>query len=291
MTLEYAFQDWCISQMAKMLRKQDDMFLFLQRAENWKNVFDPEIGWTRPRHKSGEWMDNFSPIAVTGSVFNSPGYIEGNSATYSFYVPHQIEELVEAMGGKEAFVSRLDSNFIKAKPQRFITPHGYHAVGWVDYENQPSCHMAHLFNFAGAPWKTQYWVRQVKEITFGGTDPYSGYNGDEDQGQLGALSVLMAIGLFDVQGCVGENPDLEITSPLFDRTIMKFPSLNNLQKSERFEIVVKRNTPEDLYIQDVQLNGEKWGSFKISISDFFRGGKLEIELGSEPNKDWGTFLD
>jgi putative alpha-1,2-mannosidase len=192
------------------------------------------------------------------------------------------------MGGNDAFTNKLDSNFQKAQPYRFITPHGEHGTGWVDYENQPSCEMAHLFNHAGAPWKSQYWVRQVKEITYGGTDPYSGYNGDEDQGQLGALGVLMAIGLFDVQGCVGEAPDLEITGPLFDKTVLRFPSLNNPEKIVTFEIIVKRKNAADPYIQNTRLNGKAWNSFKFPVSEFFRGGRLEIELGPEPNKNWGN---
>jgi putative alpha-1,2-mannosidase len=148
--------------------------------------------------------------------------------------------------------------------------------------------MAHLFSYAGAPWKTQYWVRQVKDITFGGTDPYSGYNGDEDQGQLGALGVLMAIGLFDVQGCVGISPELEITSPLFDKTVLRFPSLNDPEKTNKFEIIAKRKNPGDIYIQNVRLNGETWNYFKFPVSLFFNGGSLEIELGPEPYKKWGT---
>jgi predicted alpha-1,2-mannosidase len=287
MTLEYAYQDWCLSHMARMLGKADDAAMFAKRAENWRNVFDTATGWTRPRHESGKWMDDFSPVALEGSKFNSPGYIEGNSATYSFYVPHQIEELIKAMGGADAFVKRLDSSFIKAEPYKFITPHGEHATGWIDYENQPSCHMAHLFNFAGAPWKTQYWVRKVNEITFGGTTPYSGYNGDEDQGQLGALGVLMAIGLFDVQGCVGENPELEITSPLFDRTIITLPSPGGSAagRENSFEIIVKRKkADDDIYIQKVTLNGKNHQSIRFPATDFMNGGKLEIELGPKPNK-------
>jgi len=191
------------------------------------------------------------------------------------------------MGGKDAFITRLDSNFIKAKPVRFVLPHGQHGSGWVDYENQPSCEMAHLFSHAGAPWLTQYWVRQVKELTFGGTDPFTGYLGDEDQGQMGALSALMAIGLFDVQGCVGENPQLEITSPVFDKVIMRFPSLENAAKTTSFEIITTRKNPDDIYIQNVKLNGKTWQSYEFSISDYMKGGKLEIELGPEPDKNWG----
>ena len=287
MTLEYAYQDWCIASMAKLLGKNEDVDLFLKRSENWRNVFDPVVRWARPRLESGKWMEPFTPISIEGK-FNSQGFIEGNSATYSFYVPQNVEGLIIEMGGNDAFINKLDSNFLKARPHRFITPHGEHGTGWVDYENQPSCEMAHLFSYAGAPWLTQYWVRQVKEISFGGTDPYSGYNGDEDQGQLGALGVLMAIGLFDVQGCVGEAPELEITSPLFDKTVLKFPSLDDQDKTNIFEIIAKRKNSGDIYIQNARLNGKMWNSFKFPVSEFFKGGKLEIELGPESNKSWGN---
>jgi len=286
MTLEYAYQDWCISAMAELLGKDEDATLFLKRSENWRNVFDPVAGWARPRHESGEWMEPFSPISIEGK-FNSQGFIEGNSATYSFYVPQNVKGLITEMGGNELFINKLDSNFIKATPYRFITPHGEHGTGWVDYENQPSCEMAHLFSYAGAPWLTQYWVHQVKEKSFGGTDPLSGYNGDEDQGQLGALGVLMAIGLFDVQGCVGAAPDLEITSPLFDKTVLRFPSLDNKAKTTTFVITAQRKNADDIYIQNVKLNGKQWDRFTFPVSEFFKGGKLEIELGPDPNKKWG----
>jgi len=289
MTLEYAYQDWCIAVMAKLLGKDEDADLFLKRSENWRNVFDPVAGWARPRHESGEWMELFSPISIEGK-FNSLGFIEGNSATYSFYVPQNVKGLIAEMGGNDAFVSKLDSNFIKALPHRFVTPHGEHGTGWVDYENQPSCEMAHLFSYAGAPWMTQYWVRQVKEKSFGGTDPFSGYNGDEDQGQLGALGMLMAIGLFDVQGCVGEAPDLEITSPLFDKTVLRFPSLDNKDETTVFEIIAQRKNAGDIYIQSARLNGKPWDSFTFPVAEFFKGGKLEIELGPEPNNTWGAAI-
>jgi predicted alpha-1,2-mannosidase len=286
MTLEYAYQDWCIAAMAKLLGKNEDAQRFLDRSENWRNVFDSEIGWARPRHESGEWMEGFSPVSVNGN-FNAPGFIEGNSSTYSFYVPQNMEGLTEGMGGNKKFIQKLDSNFIKARPSRFITPHGKHGTGWVDYENQPSCSMAHQFSHAGAPWKTQFWVNQIKEITFGGADPYTGYNGDEDQGQLGALGVLMAVGLFDVQGCVGESPQLEITTPLFDKTVLRFPSLNDSNKTITFKIIAKRQNIDDIYIQNALINGKKWKDFQFPVSDFLNGGTLELELGPEPNKQWG----
>jgi putative alpha-1,2-mannosidase len=147
--------------------------------------------------------------------------------------------------------------------------------------------MAHLFSYAGMPWKTQYWVRQVKDLTFGGITPQDGYNGDEDQGQMGALGVLMAIGLFDIHGCVGENPMLEITSPVFDRIVITVPSVEQPDKRNSFEIIAKRKNAADIYIQKVRLNGKTHNNFQFPVSDFLKGGLIEIELGPKPNKKWG----
>lgn len=290
MTLEYAYQDWCIHEYSKILGENENAELFLQRSEYWRNVFDSNIGWARPRLKNGNWKEPFRPVMKKGDKdqFEAPGFVEGNSAIFSFYVPHNIDGLIKAMGGEKAFINKLESSFKKSESKNFIVPHGEHGTAWVDYENQASLDMAHLFNFAGAPWKTQYWVNQIKFKTYGGTDPYSGYNGDEDQGQLGALGVLMAIGLFDVQGCVGESPEIEITTPLFDRTILRFPSLDDPDKMIEFEIVVNRKKADDVYIQSARLNGKEWNNFEFPVSDFFKGGRLEIGVGPEPNKSWGT---
>ncbi|NIA12299.1 MAG: glycoside hydrolase family 92 protein [Nitrospiraceae bacterium] len=287
MTLEYAYQDWCLAQMARQIGKENDVALFMKRSENWRNVFDPQIGWMRPRLLSGEWAEPFSPV-LDEKKPTILGFVEGSSAMFTFYVPQNIEGLIQSMGGKSAFVNKLDSSFIKAQPYKFVTPRGKDETGWVDYGNQPSCGMAHLFSYAGEPWKTQYWVRQVKEVTFGGTDPYSGYLGDEDQGQLGALGVLMAIGLFDEHGCVGEAPTLEITSPIFDKIVIEFPSVEDPSQMKTFEITVKRKNASDIYIQKATLNGERWDSFKFPVTKFFAGGTLEIELGKTPNKKWGV---
>lgn len=287
MTLEYAYQDWCLSMMAKKLGKNADVGLFMKRSENWRNVFDPVVGWARPRLLSGEWLEPFSLVSDEKKL-NTRGFVEANSASYTFYVPQNMDGLIQSMGGKSKFVDKLESNFIKAQPSNFITD-GKYCKGWVDYLNQPSCDMAHLFSYAGAPWKTQYWVRQVKDLTFGGTDPYHGYYGDEDQGQMGALGVLMAIGLFDIHGCVGELPSLEITSSLFDRVTINFPSVDDPEKFKTFEIITSRKNKEDIYIQKVKLNGKQWNNFRFPVSEFFAGGRLEIELGSKPNKKWGIF--
>lgn len=280
-SLEDAFADWCLAQMARQLGKPDDVALFMKRSDNWRNVFDPSVGWARPRHENGEWLTPFEPVDLKkkgnrSGYYEPLGFIEGTAAQWTYYVPQNMPGLIEAIGGRQAFIEKLDHGFSESKRYRFQDSFGY-----VNYGNQTSCGMAHLFSYAGAPWKTQYWVRQVKEAAFGGTTPQAGYNGDEDQGQMGALGVLMSIGLFSVQGCVGEEPQLEITSPLFDRIVLHTPE-------KIFEINVRRQDPaKDIYIQSVKLSGKTWNSFRFPVRDLLKGGSMDIQLGPEPNLQWG----
>lgn len=282
MTLYFAYQDWCMSQFALGLGKQADHDKYLKRSFNYRNVFDSETGWMRPKKIDGSWLPNFAPV---GKGFNMPGFVESNSAIFTYYVPHNIRDLVSMLGGNEAFVNKLNRQFEDASKNNFITPHGAHAGNWVDYENQPSLHMAHLFSHAGAPWLTQYWVRRIKKEVFGDITPYGGYNGDEDQGQMGALGVLMAIGLFDVQGGASTQPVYEITSPVFDKITISLD--NRYYPGRQFVIETKNNSAGNIYIQKATLNGKPWNSFRLPHSELIRGGNLVLELGKTPNKSWG----
>jgi predicted alpha-1,2-mannosidase len=152
MTLEYAYQDWCIAQMSKAMHKNKDYKYFMKRSENYRNLWNPETRFIHPRNIDGSWIKDFSPIA---EEFNTIGFCESNSAIYTNFVPHNLDGLISLFGGKENYTSFLTSSFEKATENRFVAPHGKHARSRVDYENQPSCHMAHLFNFSGAPWRTQ----------------------------------------------------------------------------------------------------------------------------------------
>ncbi|MGQ8338866.1 GH92 family glycosyl hydrolase [Sunxiuqinia sp. A32] len=282
MTLEYSYQDWCLGQLAKALGKETDYELFNKRSKNYKNLWNPETQFIHPKNIDGTWISNFEPI---GKGFNTIGFVESNSAIYTNFVPHDLNGLIELFGGEKRYTQYVDSCFIKAKGNRFITDHGKHAESWIDYENQPSCQMAHLFNHSGAPWLSQKWVREVKEITFGDITPYGGYNGDEDQGQMGALGALMAIGLFQMDGGASVNSSYEITSPIFDRIEIK---LNPAYYSgEKFVISTKNNSPENMYIQHASLNGKKWNKFSFSHETFTKGGELILILGDQPNKKWG----
>jgi len=282
MTLEYAYQDWCVAQLAKALGKTEDYKMFTQRSKNYKNLWDPEIKFIHPKNMDGSWTTDFQPI---GEGFNTLGFCESNSSVYTNFVPHDLEGLIELFGGEETYTKYLDSCFIKAKPDRFISAHAKHAENWVDYENQPACQMGHLFNFSGAPWLSQKWIREVKEITFGDITPYGGYNGDEDQGQMGALGVLMAMGLFQMDGGASVNSSYEITSPIFDEIEIKLNS--KYYSGDKFVITTENNSADNIYIQQAKLNGKDWTKFSFPHELFAKGGKLHLTLGNEPNKNWG----
>lgn len=279
LTLEYAWQDWCLAQLSRLAGVPDDVRLFSERSQNFRRVFDAESGWMRPRHADGSWMEAFTPVA--GDDKQSPGFIEGNSAHYTWHVPQDPAGLIGLMGGPGPFIERLNDVFTKAEKSDFRTPHGSHSKGWVDYGNQPSGGMAHWFSHAGAPWLTQYWVRRVHETLFSSIAPDGGYPGDEDQGQLGALGALMAIGLFDLHGGVGEEPDWELTAPVFDEVRI------DLGASKTLTIRANRSAPEDAYIHSAVFNGAAVNGFAIPSRELMKGGLLEIALGAGPSKTWG----
>ena len=285
MTLEYAYEDWCLSQFARSLGKSEDADYFAKRAQNYRNVFDASVGWMRPRRLDGSWYEPFAPVSET-KEFASVGFVEATPAIYTFFVPHDPAGLAELLGGRERAAAQLESCFKKAEPDRFIVPHGLHGAAWVDYENQPSTGMAHLFSHLGMPWKTQEWVRRVHAAAFAEATPYAGYNGDEDQGQMGALSALMQMGLFAFDGGCAQKPMMEITAPVFDAvTIHLHPGYT---KGGTFVIRAKNSAPENVYIQSATLNGKPLNRFQFPFEVLAQGGTLELTLGKEPNTEWGT---
>lgn len=293
-TLEYAYQDWCLAQMAKAMGFTDDENLFMKRSANYRNIFDPHAGsvldpslgfdassgWMRPRSRDGAWYADFYPV-VSGT-FNAPGFVESNSAIYTWFVPQDIPGLAALMGGPEKAIRKLHRQFELSAANKYVSPHGGHGSNWLDYENQPGTHVAHLFNHLGAPWLSQYWVRRVKEEAFGDITPYGGYNGDEDQGQMGALGVLMAIGLFDIQGGAACVPAYEITTPLFDQVTIHLNQ--DYYAGQMFRIVCHNQGADNVFIQDAVLNGQALASFKIPHQTVAAGGTVELNLGQFPSK-------
>lgn len=283
-TLEYSYQDWCLAQLAKSLDRKEEAELLMDRSDNYKNLWDPKTAWIRPRNMDGSFNEPFSPINDQG--FTSPGFVESASAIYTFYIPHDLSGLAELFGSNDAMSAKLNSNFEKAAPVRFIADHGNHASSWVDYENQPATGMAHVFSHIEKPWLSQYWVREVLNETFSDITPDGGYNGDEDQGQMGALSALMALGLFDMTGGAAQDPQFDILAPIFDKVSIKLNP--DYHKGGEFVINTKNQGADNRYIKSAKLNGKEWNSFQFPFSTFAKGGSLELTLDSEPNKDWGV---
>lgn len=222
-TLGHAWCDWVLGQAALTLGKKEKAAVYLKRSENWKNVADPETKYMRPRMPDGTWRTPFDP--------QRDEYCEGTPTHYTFFVPHDLPGLAAFRGGNDVFCNWLDAGLEGAVASKF---NNY----FVCYNNQPCLHMAYVFNQLEQPWRSQYWVRKVQEVCFSGATPDTGYNGDEDQGQLGALSALMQMGLFSVQGGCHTNPRYELTAPVFSRVRIKL--MAPWHKSGTFEVAPNR---------------------------------------------------
>lgn len=286
-TLEYAYQDWTLAQMAKALGHDSDYEMFSERALNYQNIWHSDSGWMWVRQQDGSWREPFD-ILDYGNA-----WVESNAAQYTWWVPHDVGGLAELMGGEDVFNSKLNKSFESAQKHNFTSgdSHSQETLRqnrevYVNYGNQPCMQMAFLFNHTGAPWLTQYWTRQVIEKVYSGLSPEAGYNGDEDQGLMGSLAVLMKMGLFSVNGGTSTDPFYEIASPVFDRiTIHLNPNYYN---GDTFVIETEGNGPENYYIRSAELNGVNLNNPRILHSEVVEGSVLKLKMGPEPNKSWGT---
>jgi len=272
--LEYAYDDWCIAQMAKELGKEEDYEYFLKRAQSYKNIFDPSTGFMRGRINGG-WFTPFDPREVN---FN---YTEANSWQYSFFVPQDVSGLMDLMGGREPFVNKLDQLFAESiettgRNQADITG----LIGQYAHGNEPSHHMAYLYAFAGLPHRTQEIVSQIMKQLY--TANPGGLSGNEDAGQMSAWYVLSALGFYSV------TPGLDyyvFSTPAFKKAEINLPGGN------RFRIIAKNLTAENIYIHSATLNGENYTKSFIRHNDIVSGGELVLEMGNIPGTGWGTGMD
>lgn len=286
-TLEYAYDDWTVGQMAKAIGNESDYKTFTKRAFNYKNVFNDELKYVWMRNADGSWTDGFSPYGY--SVFLGPGFVEGNAWQYTWFVPHDQSGLLKLLG-KETFINRLEEGFEKSLPHRFNSEHldanGLIGVGIlpINHGNQPNMEAAYLFNHAGAPWLTQKWVREIMYGFYG--DSIDAWPGDEDQGQMGAWYVMSAMGLFEMDGGASINPIYEIGSPIFEKTVIQLDS--NYYPGGEFIIEAKNVSRTNKYIQSAKFNGKKLTKPWFYHADLVSGGKLELKMGNKPNNDWGS---
>jgi predicted alpha-1,2-mannosidase len=280
-TLEYAYADFCISKLAEELGKpQAEIDLYAKRAMNYKNIFDPGRKLMRGRNEDGTFQSPFSPYKW-GDAFT-----EGNSWHYTWSVFQDIEGLISLMGGREAFVAKLDSVF-DVPPVFDYSYYGsvIHEIremqimnmGNYAHGNQPIQHMIYLYNYAGEPWKTQFHVREVLDKLYNYTP--DGYCGDEDNGQTSAWYVFSALGFYPVTPGTGE---YVLGSPLFDRVTLY------LENGKRFVVESKDNGSDKVYVEKVKLFGKELEKNYITHDEIMKGGQLLFKMTSEPDKSRGT---
>jgi predicted alpha-1,2-mannosidase len=273
-TLEYAYDDWCVAQLARALGRKDVAETFLKRSESWRNVFDTSTGFARPRKANGEWVTPFDP-------YHTPGFDEGNAWEYTWFVPQDVPGLVNAMG-RDRFVSRLNEAFEIMAPARFNA--GVEGMDCpLTHGNQPDMQVAWLFNWAGQPGLTQKWVRAILEAYYG-HNPADAYLGDEDQGQMSGWFVMASLGLFQTDGGCRVNPIYELGSPLYQKVVLHLSKPHYGGKT--FTIEARNASRTNCYIQSATLNGMPLNQWWIRQKDVVEGGRLVLELGPTPNKEW-----
>ncbi|MEN8202763.1 MAG: GH92 family glycosyl hydrolase [Bacteroidota bacterium] len=277
-TLEYCFSSFAVAEFAKALGREEDRRMLLNQANGYKLLFDQETGFIRPRYPDGTFLEEFDPMEPWR------GFQEGNAFQYTWYVPHDPAGIINLVG-KERFNERLEMMFTEARKSIFGGGKDIHSFSGLEklynHGNQPCLHNAWLFNYSGRPWLTQKWTRTICE-EFYGTEPLHGYGygQDEDQGQLGAWYVMAGIGLFDLSGHAFSEPTFQLGSPLFDRITIKLDP--GYYEGRELVIHAVSNSPENIYIQSAEFNGESLGKNWIYRNRLLNGGKLVLEMGPEP---------
>ncbi|MDN3585289.1 GH92 family glycosyl hydrolase [Pedobacter aquatilis] len=270
--LEYSYDDWAIAQLAKKLNRTDVYNEFTKRSNNWRNNWDKASGFMRPKLADGTFKKAFDPKDTEGQ-----GFIEGNSWNYSFFVPHDPASLMEVMGGKAKFASRLDTLFTMHLPDEFfahtedITREGI--IGGYVHGNEPAHHIAYFYNWAGQPWKTQAQVRHILNMQYKPTA--DGLGGNDDCGQMSAWYMFSSLGFYPV-------------SPGSDVYSLGSPAVNNavlnLENGKTFTVEAIKQSPKNVYVSKVVLNGKEITDYQIKHSDITNGGKLTFYMSAKPKK-------
>lgn len=275
-TLDYAYDDYAVAQMAKALKKKKEAQFLEKRSLNYKNVFHPEQKFVCRRDTTGKWDAEFD-------VFSNKGFIEGNSWQYSWYVPHDIKGLIDIIG-KENAQKRLTEGFEKSRKFNFAAhifdkTMGQSAEFYINQGNEVNMNSAFIFNYLDQPWKCQKYTREILNSFYGDT-PYHGWEGDEDEGQMGGWYVMSSIGLFEMNGGVTANSEMELTSPIFDKITIKLDP--RYYTGKEFVIETVNNSAENCYIRSATLNGKPLSQPRIPFSAVKNGGKLVLVMDNSP---------
>lgn len=271
-TLEYAYNDWCIAQLALKLGRKDVYDTYMKRAQNWKNVFDPSIGFMRPKDAKGNFVKDFDVLDTHGQ-----GFIEGNSWNYSLFVPQDPNALVALHGNKKRFVNYLDSLFTMELPDKYfentedITRDGI--IGNYVHGNEPSHHVVYLYNYAGTPWKTQARVRQILRAMYQAR--HDGLGGNDDCGQMSAWYLFGAMGFYPI---APGSLHYDLGSPLIKQAVI------NLDNGKQFVIRTKNQSEKNVYVSKVLLNNKELDRTYITHEEIMAGGELLFVMSSKPVK-------
>ena len=264
-TLEQAFDDWCVAQLALKLGKEEDYQRFMKRSEFYRNLYNPDTHFFQSKNDKGEWIEPFDPYKY-GANGGYP-FTEGNAWQYYWYVPHNVEALVELTGGKKAFEKKLDTFFTSTHQSGELNDNASGFIGQYAHGNEPSHHVAYLYNYSGQPWKTQEYVNQIVTTLYNSTS--SGYAGNDDCGEMSAWYIFSSIGFYPVNPSNGQ---YVIGTPAFEECVLKLPG------NKEFRVVAKRKSPEDIYVQSVTLNGKPHKDFYITHQDIMNGGVMEFKM-------------
>ena len=261
-TLEQAFDDWCVAAVAKKLGLNDDYEYFLRRSEYYRNLFDPTIGFFRPKDENGKWMEPFDPLS-----YEQPCFIEGNAWQYMWFVPQNPQGLIELLGGEKEFLKKLDENFSLTATSGEVNGNASGFIGQYAHGNEPSHHTVYLYNFAGKPERTQELVDQVRS-TFYNAIP-CGYAGNDDCGQMSAWYIFSSLGFYPFNAGAAE---YVIGTPLFTRATL------HLDGGRDFTILAPNKTPKRIHVKSVKLNGQPLRGLTLTHKQIIAGGTLEFKM-------------
>jgi predicted alpha-1,2-mannosidase len=275
-TLEYAYDDYCIAQMAKSLGRNDDYEYFMKRARSYKNIFDPSFGLMRGRDSQGRWRSPFDPHRYT----EGGDITEGTSWQYTWYVPHDVQGLIALFGGRERFAQKLDSLFIVRAEESRGVDDIQGRIGEYWHGNEPSHHIIFLYCYAGQPWKTQKLVHEIMRTQYG-SKPNS-LCGNDDCGQMSAWYIFNTLGFYPV--CPGSDCYV-IGSPTVRKAVM------HLSNGKTFTMIADGLSQRNIYVQSVRLNGKSWSEPYLPFDELVRGGTIVFTMGPRPNVEWGSNSD
>lgn len=264
--LENSYNDWCASIMAKKMGKEKDADFFLKRSMTYRNIYDKQTGFFRPRMSNGSWAEPFDPFRYDGDG-DKRYYCEANAWQYLFSVQHDIKGLMQLMNGKEGMEKRLDELFTTVSPTNEINENASGFIGQYAHGNEPSHHNAYLYNYVDKPWKTQRLIRQIISKQY--NDSYNGISGNDDMGQTSAWLAFSMMGFYPVNPASGE---YALGSPVLDKVII------HLNNGKQFEILIHNQSETNIYVESVSYNGKKLSRPFITHEMIMNGGLLEFYM-------------